>query len=302
MTETLLNPDQEYNRSLRFFLDGQSYVPFSLTPDGERLGFCIDPRPQEGMGDGVIMAVPIQSPGGDVGEIRDARLVAFANGYRITDEQAARREVRWRRARVLGTHGLRDSCRYQDSERAIMDQIAVPNGLTTENLARMALRMEHLGDLRKPIGEIATAAAHQRDEMDEMKLKGVQNRVSLPRLLDSLYPTLDNVPAVVGPNHAAFYITNYHPHLGLDRNAAHCPVTGQPLVVSAYHDSVGASVADLVNFVSVEELPYRIAARIARTAATQTILTEAHGGEMTFLDVYPAHNGLTVRQEQRLVA
>lgn len=291
MTEAI-DYGQEYARSLDHYTKPASYAPFDLI-GGMRMGFCIEPRPEEGADPEHPMLVKVQSPAGGVGEVDDATLVARANGLRLSQADIARDEAQIRLTRILGTHGLRDSCLYQNNKSAVLAEIAHPSPLMLDRLARTVEPYQHLGYLSEPLRRVRGAAAMLLDEMTDDHLS------LLPNVIDQAYEGVNNVPAVTGENRAQFYVANHHPYLGLDRNKVYYEAR---LSIPAYHDSLAASIADLTSFVPANDMGLRVVARLARTAATQTVLARAHESRLTVVEMAPTTEGLAAMRVEKIAA
>jgi hypothetical protein len=113
--------------------------------------------------------------------------------------------------------------------------------------------------------------------------------------IDGLYPYHPNVREMRGDNRAGFYIMNFHPYVGLDRQRVH---RGEhPLTVHAYHDSPRAMVDALAGTLGMprDVKDARLAALLLRTAATRTVLCQG-GTAMKFLNVVPTRSGLQVQE------
>lgn len=251
--------DFEFARSRDFFADPSSYRQFDLVC-GNTLLNCIEPRDQVGKVPKTVM----QTPGGAYGESHDAALThAALTGEIIPLSAALCEDASVRRTTLLGAH--RNGCKFLTNIVAILNEEAEPSDFTQGAIERWSTTY----DLREVVDDnlprITVAAARLRDFLRE---KGVGY---IEQATETLYPHQDTVIDVSGIHPAHIYVTNHHPHLGLDREKKH---RQEGLTILGYHDSLRAVVDDLSHTygLSPEARGLRLAAIFTRSAATRTAL------------------------------
>jgi hypothetical protein len=281
----------EVARSRDVFMDPQTYRGFDLTEDRRRMVGCIDPRDEEQE----ALAVIMQTAGGAAGKGFDAGLALTAasrsrNGHIHSIQGGLQYDSDLQRATVPGAH---DNCRFVMGMAAVADEIIHPSDFTQDTLRSLISRYElKETGIVKDLGRIGAAADRMRDHFAETAAdpEGLLADVS------ALYPQHQNVTSMRGNNTALFYILNHHPFVGLDRSLVHRG--DRPLVATAYHDSVRATIESLQGTVGMPRRikDLRLAALLSRVAATRTVLC-ADTPRMQYLHVVPTHRGIQVEQE-----
>lgn len=280
-SESQVNADLSYD----FFTNKNSYGAFSLTKDHNRIIGCIDPRDPIDVAPGDHKIV-IQTAGGAAGEGVDAALyVTAANNNKPFDiETAIERDKNVRGIIVLGAH---HDCKFIKGMPSVLGEMSNPSDFTIESADRWADYFNHKDDFERVMPKLMEAAGVMKDFLEE---KG--RLEELVEHIDSMRPYHSNVKRLMGDNNSKVYVTNFHPHVGYNRNAKPDNPTDASNI-QGYHDSLAASIGDVSksHFMVDEERKMRIASIILRSAATRSVLTQ-DVPETRFIEVKPSHKGL----------
>ena len=110
--------------------------------------------------------------------------------------------------------------------------------------------------------------------------------------VDRMYPS-SNVVSMNGENRAGIYVVNHHPYVGLDRQKKH---REENLEVQGYHDSLAASIGDLLmSRLKPEILHKRLSAHVLRSAAVRTLIG-GDDGSTTYLEVQATEHGPQINE------
>lgn len=271
--------------SYDFFTNKKSYGAFSLTKDHNRIIGCIDPRDPIDVAPGDHKIV-IQTAGGAAGEGVDAALyITSENNNRPFDiETAIERDKNVRGIIVLGAH---HDCKFIKGMPAVLGEMSNPSDFTLDSANRWASFFHHKEDFDRIMPKLMESAGVMKDYLDE------QGRLEeLVEHIDSMRPYHSNVKRLMGDNNSKVYVTNFHPHVGYNRNAKPKNPT-KSANIQGYHDSLAASIGDVSksHFMEDEERKMRVASIILRSAATRSVLTK-DVPETRFIEVMPSNKGL----------
>lgn len=278
-------PKDYIDDSYNFFTDKKSYGAFSLTSDHNRIIGCIDPRDPIDVSPGDHKIV-IQTAGGAAGEGVDAALyiTAHNNNKPFDIENAIERDKNLRGIIVLGAH---HDCKFIKGMTSVLEEISKPSDFTLESAERWSNFFNHNEDFDRFMPRIMEAAGVMKEHLDE------RDRLQeLVEHIDSLRPDHSNVKRLLGDNNSKIYVTNFHPHVGYNRNAKpNNPIESSN--IQGYHDSLAASIGDVSksHFMVDEERKMRVASIILRSAATRSVLTE-NVPDTRFIEVMPSTKGL----------
>jgi len=271
--------------SYDFFTNKKSYGAFSITKDHNRIIGCIDPRDPIDVAPGEHKIV-VQTAGGAAGEGVDAALyVTAANNNRPFDiETAIARDKNVRGIIVLGAH---HDCKFIKGMPSVLGEMSNPSDFTLESANRWARYFHHKDEFDQLMPKLMEASGVMKEYLDE------QGRLEeLVEHIDSLRPYHSNVKRLLGDNNSKVYVTNFHPHVGYNRNAKPKNPT-LSAKIQGYHDSIAASIGDVSksHFMVDEERKMRVASIILRSAATRSVLTK-DVPETKFIEVMPSNKGL----------
>ena len=275
--------------SYEFFTNSDSYGAFSLTKDHNRIIGCIDPRDPIDVSPGKHKTV-IQTAGGAAGEGVDAALYITAqNNNRLFDiETAIERDKNVRGITVLGAH---HDCKFIKGMPSVLSEMSNPSEFTKESADRWANYFHHKQDFDRLMPSLMEAAGVMKEHLD-----GIGKLEELVEHIDSMRPNHSNVKQLLGDNNSKIYVTNFHPHVGYNRNAKPKNIA-EAINIQGYHDSIAASIGDVSksHFMTDAERKMRVASIILRSAATRSVLTR-DVPETRFLEVMPSNDGLQFKE------
>ncbi len=180
--------------------------------------------------------------------------------------------------RIGGAHY--DTCKFVVGLETVLSIVADPGAAEWQAIEQYALSYmvdEHV------VANVQRAAAQLRDRVAE---QGDQS--GLIERVDEMHANVHNVPHMVTPNTAAFYIVNHAIAKGLDRQRL---LRDEMFPCTAYHDSLGASIARVALIEADDpQRQYRTAAGLLRTVATRAAVAP----DLPHLDVYTVEHGQTV--------
>jgi len=284
-SEIQIDADLSYD----FFTNKKSYGAFSLTKDHNRIIGCIDPRDPIDVAPG-DHKITIQTAGGAAGEGVDAALYITAeNNFRPFDiETAIERDKNVRGIIVLGAH---HDCKFIKGMPSVLGEMSNPSDFTLESTERWASFFHHKDNFDKAMPRLMEAAGVIKEHLEQKGKLG-----ELVEHIDSMRPDHANVKRLLGNNNSKVYVTNFHPHVGYNRNAKPKNPT-QAANIQGYHDSIAASIGDVSksHFMVDEERNMRIASIILRSAATRSVLTR-DVPETRFIEVMPSNKGLQFKE------
>jgi len=285
-------PSESQNHSdisYDFFTNKKSYGAFSLTKDHNPIIGCIDPRDPIDVTPG-DHKITIQTAGGAAGEGVDAALYITAeNNFKPFDiENAIERDKNVRGVIVLGAH---HDCKFIKGMTSVLSEMSNPSEFTKESSNRWASFFHHRENFDKAMPRLMEAAGVMKQHLEE------QDRLEeLVEHIDAMRPDHSNVKRLLGDNNSKVYVTNFHPHVGYNRNAKPKNPT-QAASIQGYHDSIAASIGDVSksHFMTDQEREMRIASIILRSAATRSVLTK-DVPEMRFIEIMPSVDGLHFKE------
>lgn len=249
-----------------FYGSDAAYAEFDVDGRGRTRESCIDPR-NTGQEE---LNVDIQTPGGLPGRATDRAVADIAMAGSIgglTETLIA--EARATPERVAGAHF--DTCKFVVGLRTVLDIMADPDAAALKAIEDYAIHYE--------VPEGAVESARHAAGILLERFEPVDT-TGWAEVVDGLHPTSHNVPRMVSPNTAGFYIVNHTTGLGLNRYSV---LRGAaPPAYGAYHDSLGANIARLGHVEAGGPRQLRVAAIILRTAATRT----AVAADLSHLDVF----------------
>ena len=269
-----------FAQSIDFFQDPSSYTGFDLDRGLRRIIGCIDPRNQEGD----VLKTVVQTAGGAAGEGVDNALGLIVAGREdVTIEMglAADKSVR-HTVKLCAHHG----CKFMAGMDAVFSEMIEPSDFTQETYDRW-VRYYEFGDVigDTMVGRVQDAAKTLRErKATEAELIG---------FIDELYPDTANIATMTGDNNARIYVVNHHPNAGLNRHKKH-RVVG--VDVQGYHDSLGATIADIqASRIPKDVRTPRLAAHMLKEAATRTVIGSGHD-DTRYLEVQMSHTGAQIAE------
>lgn len=278
MSEHAFSP-AEMDRSVEYLTRPDSYAPFDLDGSQRLIIGCIDPRDQHGKALTVL-----QTGGGAAGEGMDSAIAHSIMEKRpVSLEEGLTLDVETRTDVKLAAHGI---CKFIAGMDSVKEEVANPTAFTEDTYDRYLLRYDLWDTITPPVTEAV------QDATKELWEEPPQEAELLPRI-DSLYPASVNVANMKGENRARIYVVNHHPNVGLDRHKKH-RIHKPP--VQAYHESLGATVANLKAMHSDPELlKYRLAAHLLRAAAVRTVIGTANE-DTRYLEAEIGEGGIKVEE------
>jgi hypothetical protein len=269
--------------SQEFFTNPANYGPFTLTGDHKIIIDCIEPSEKQGVAHG-SHDTAVQTGGGGAGMALDAansRIVL--TGEFVTVEDGLDHDQLTRRGVVLNAH---HACAFLGAIAEIAGEMARPSDETKERFTNWAHYFNHEDVLYGAARKISAAAAQQEEY--------ILSKDHMQHLLDHVdeqHPELENVSEVRGVAAATrLYVVNLDPTVGQNRNNKPAdPEAARK--VSAYHDSVGATLAKLDTAYDMpgDERKLRVASALKRAAATHTVIGRDKP-EMITYEVKPSNS------------
>lgn len=271
---------EEFGRSLDFFMDPASYERFSMGRNLLRIIGCIDPRDQES----TRLRTVVQTAGGAVGEALDVALaLTVESGELTTLEQGLYAERSIRHAAKLCAHR---ECKFIGGLPTILGEMANPTDFTHESMDRWSIYYE-LGDM------LTRGKQRKIQDAAKQQLEVVPREADILEVVDRLYSDETNVANMSGKNRARIYVVNHHPNAGLNRHKKH---RESGLTVQGYHDSLGATISDRMGSrVPASQRELQLSAHILRAAAVRTVIGTAHD-DTHYLEVQMTSNGPSISE------
>jgi LmbE family N-acetylglucosaminyl deacetylase len=277
--------------SRAYFTHPKSYVPFSVTKDKRRAIACIEPR-NEVHEDGEEILTAIQTAGGGAGEAVDRAIQETAYTGEFKDIDDALEDEVAERGNVLGGHYR---CKFIGGMVLVFAEMAQPSDFTLHDLERTLADYNIAEDVQPVMPRVGDSVKRHHDH--------IQVTAVSETLIDKLaqhYPDHRNVANVHGDNVSQLYVTNDHPHVGLDRyTKASFREVG--IDIQGYHESRRAAFDDIATSYALkrEARTLRIGAQLLRNSATRTVL----GGlqpNTEFWKVSQGRSGLLITEQKSL--
>jgi LmbE family N-acetylglucosaminyl deacetylase len=277
--------------SRTFFTHPNSYAPFSVTKDKRRVIACVEPRNEVRNNDEAILTA-IQTAGGGAGEAVDRAVEETAYSGEFMDINDALGQEAIERGNVLGGHYR---CKFIGGMVLVFAEMANPSEFTLQDLENTLDAYYISEDLHPVMPRVYDSVKRHHDHIQETEVSEA--------LIDKLgqhYPNHRNVAEVHGENVSQLYITNDHPHVGLDRDRkAQFREVG--IDIQGYHESRRAAFDDIATSYKLnrEARTLRIGAQLLRNSATRTVL----GGlqpNTEFWQVSQGRDGLSFTQQEGL--
>ncbi len=185
-------------------------------------------------------------------------------------------------ARLCAHH----ACKYIGSLPHVLEEMASPSEFTQTSFDRWV----HYYELGSYFNDDDTKAVQ---ESAATLAQDIHEESVLLEVVDRMYPSSNNVVKMNGTNNAGIYVVNHHPYVGLDRQKKH---REENLQVQGYHDSLAASIGDLLMArLKPEVLHKRLSAHVLRAAAVRTLIGGVDGST-TYLEVQPTAHGPQINE------
>lgn len=267
-------------RSMDFFKNPASYLPFSITKDHKEIFGCGDPREEEDEDLKVIKQ--IMGGGAGIGVHRALGTYATKKIFIPVETGVAAEAAEISTTDVVTVHGR---CAFVEGILPIHYEIEEPSDFTQDSLDAWAHYYQMVDEVRSYKGRVRTAAGRQAEYIQE---HGGTDLIFT--VVDDAYPDHPNIRQMVGENRAGIYTVNHHPHVGIDRETKH---RVERLEVQGYHTNPGAMLEAIQRNRSLtkREKAGRSVAMLFTEAAVRTVIYGKHGG-INCIEVFPGEKGL----------
>lgn len=271
-----------------FFTDSHSYTGFDLTSEGRRYNACEEPR-NEVRERGKPIPTAIQTAGGGGGEGFDRAITqTVMTGDLMPWAEGTRQEKTLRGNIAMGGH--LNVCKFIDGIVLVENEIITPSDFTREDYERTWRMYDIEEDMTPVLPKVQDAVKRQQEHTAKHGTSDVLNIIDPEHLKE-----------VEGSNLAGIYVTNHHPHLGLDRDKkARLSDEEGAFPLQGYHQSRRAAYLDLYNSYSRRDVrTVRMCALLARLSAVRTVLGQLRE-DTKFYEAVPGPHGLVIFQQEGL--